>query len=904
LKGDSGSNGSDGENATPITNISDDGNGNLTIYTSSSSYGPFALKGPAGGQGAQGDPGPPGSNGQDGTDGTNATPITNVVDDGSGNLTFYTDLASYGPFALKGPTGNNGDPGPKGDTGDTGGTGPGFYWLNAYIPGNGYVPGAVVKGSDNNLYVATGSGELGDPTSSGGWDLYLPKGTTGDAGPKGDTGDTGPMPYNYRGAWDGYANYSLYDAVTHQGSLYWLPATGGWTVGGAPPGYNWELLVSKGDTGDTGKTAYQSYLDTTTDDPVLTEEEWSAGGGAGGDYLPLAGGIMDNGAEIAFDNYARIRQTPNDYGLDLVCSIDYVHRWRNGSLFILDQSNNIRSVQYGLTNNPTQYDDETVGYLVGSRFVKDDGTTFECANNAEDNAVWVDVTPLTEVEVTSTTATDITGLLKGNGSVVSAATAGTDYVATDDARLTDARTPTAHTHAGDTLGAVEKIQFDTTPTGVATTVGDLIWNVGEETLDLQLHGFTMHTGQHLIYHAQNNTGATIAKGTPVMFAGTTGNSGKLRIKPWDGIGPATLFMGITGEEFIQGHEGTVVAFGKVRGIQTNGGNYSQTWADETIIYAGTNSVKLTSVKPSAPNPIVEVMAVVSAHANNGTIFVRPNYFTADVFGPSSVVDNAIARFDGTTGKLIQTGGITIADGATGTLSGTNSGDVTLGGTPAYLTISGQVITRNQVSLTAASAHVTGTLPVANGGTGQIALSSIDAADFGSGAAADNYVLTADGAGGAAWEVASGGGGSAITEHYMRTDDFFDNTGTISNVTGLSCSVAINEKILIEIVGFRVGGAAGSGLQIAFTGPSSPTHVRYTLEHWNAVNTGRTVAAATAFNTTLTQADGSTDTLPFRATLTLINGSNPNTVQFRAASENSGTSITFLKGLTMRVHRIP
>jgi hypothetical protein len=44
------------------------------------------------------------------------------------------------------------------------------------------------------------------------------------------------------------------DAVTHQGSLYWLPTTGGWTIGGAPPGYNWALLVAKGDQGETGET--------------------------------------------------------------------------------------------------------------------------------------------------------------------------------------------------------------------------------------------------------------------------------------------------------------------------------------------------------------------------------------------------------------------------------------------------------------------------------------------------------------------------------------------------------------------------------------------------------------------------------------------------------------------------
>jgi hypothetical protein len=45
-----------------------------------------------------------------------------------------------------------------------------------------------------------------------------------------------------------------------------------------------------------------------------------------------------------------------------------------------------------------------------------------------------------------------------------------------------------------------------------------------------------------------------------------------------------------------------------------------------------------------------------------------------------------------------------------TISGTNSGDVTLAGTPDYITISGQVITRNQIDLTT---DVTGDLPYAN-----------------------------------------------------------------------------------------------------------------------------------------------------------------------------------------------
>jgi len=62
------------------------------------------------------------------------------------------------------------------------------------------------------------------------------------------------MPFSYRGVWDNYTYYSVRDAVTFNGALYWLPQTGGWTVGGAPPGYNWELLLAgaKGDTGNTG----------------------------------------------------------------------------------------------------------------------------------------------------------------------------------------------------------------------------------------------------------------------------------------------------------------------------------------------------------------------------------------------------------------------------------------------------------------------------------------------------------------------------------------------------------------------------------------------------------------------------------------------------------------------------
>jgi hypothetical protein len=90
--------------------------------------------------------------------------------------------------------------------------------------------------------------------------------------------------------------------------------------------------------------------------------------------------------------------------------------------------------------------------------------------------------------------------------------------------------------------------------------------------------------------------------------------------------------------------------------------------------------------------------------------------SGDVVGPSSATDNAIARFDLTTGKLIQNSSATIDDSGNITatnLSGTNTGNVTLTGTPNYITIAGQVITRALIDLVT---HVTGLLPIANGGT--------------------------------------------------------------------------------------------------------------------------------------------------------------------------------------------
>jgi hypothetical protein len=96
------------------------------------------------------------------------------------------DIATYDGqlwYRINSNGGNTGDtPSPglwnllaaKGADGEDGS--PGLVYLGDYVSGNGYVANlAVVKGSDNNLYIAKSSGGLSDPVgNSAEWDIFLP----------------------------------------------------------------------------------------------------------------------------------------------------------------------------------------------------------------------------------------------------------------------------------------------------------------------------------------------------------------------------------------------------------------------------------------------------------------------------------------------------------------------------------------------------------------------------------------------------------------------------------------------------------------------------------------------------------------------------------------------------------
>jgi hypothetical protein len=161
------------------------------------------------------------------------------------------------------------------------------------------------------------------------------------------------------------------------------------------------------------------------------------------------------------------------------------------------------------------------------------------------------------------------------------------------------------------------IQLDITNT-TDPAEGEIAWEQDEHTAVLGINSIHAHLGHDTYAYCRNDTGSLIPKGTAVMFAGTLGASGRVKVAPMvaDGTFPGYVFLGLAAEDMPAGQDSNVITNGKIKGYDTSAlPEQAILWCDPTVPGG------LTSTEPAAPNLKLPIAAVISSKVN-GALMVR------------------------------------------------------------------------------------------------------------------------------------------------------------------------------------------------------------------------------------------------------------------------------------------
>lgn len=164
----------------------------------------------------------------------------------------------------------------------------------------------------------------------------------------------------------------------------------------------------------------------------------------------------------------------------------------------------------------------------------------------------------------------------------------------------------------------------------------LAWSDTEQTAELGMdYGVVQQIGLETYARVENLTGTTITNGSVVGFAGVGANN-TLSVAPYlaDGAQPSLYILGVMTHDLPNSGEiGYCTVWGHVRGLDTTGTPVGEVWNVGDILYASPSTAgAFTNVKPTAPDNVIPVAAVLDVDATNGEIFVRPTIEQEQYYG--------------------------------------------------------------------------------------------------------------------------------------------------------------------------------------------------------------------------------------------------------------------------------
>ena len=178
------------------------------------------------------------------------------------------------------------------------------------------------------------------------------------------------------------------------------------------------------------------------------------------------------------------------------------------------------------------------------------------------------------------------------------------------------------------------------------------WNDFDKTANLGMeYDVVQQVGLETYARVANFTGVTIPNGTVVGFTGAVPDSA-LSISPYLANGATnTLYVvGVMTHDLPDtGERGYCTVWGFVRDVNTS----AFTLGD--ILYASpTVAGALTNVKPTAPNNVVPIAAVLQVGTTDGVIFVRPTIEQQIYYGEFTKLDSQTPLLANTAYPLLFT----------------------------------------------------------------------------------------------------------------------------------------------------------------------------------------------------------------------------------------------------------
>jgi hypothetical protein len=261
------------------------------------------------------------------------------------------------------------------------------------------------------------------------------------------------------------------------------------------------------------------------------------------------------------------------------------------------------------------------------------------------------------------------------------------------------------THSGDIIGNY----LDYTPSAAPTYAEGRTWyDSTAKALSYynDVSGVQVHVGHDLQFKVINNTGSTIPNGSPVYITGTSSGQTypNVALAKAD-VAATSSVIGLTDGAIANGAFGYVTSIGNIDNVNTG------TFTVGQVLYLSPYSAgQLMNTLP--PTGItVQVGVVTFVNSSTGKIYVKQ---TTPLSVPASIITGAVAIANGGTGQ-------TTRQDAMDALAGSTTSGQYLRGNGTDVVMSAiqvaDVPTLNQ-NTTGTAANVTGTVAIANGGTGQ------------------------------------------------------------------------------------------------------------------------------------------------------------------------------------------